>query len=69
MKRTDLTSRKSVARFTSLVSIIRRTFPRRTHRPGNVELRHLGEIARRNSRTDFMESLLGCRMSFNALVL
>src|SRR5258705_13520556 len=42
---------------TSLGFIIRQTFPSRTPRPGNVELHHLGEIARRNSRTDFTESL------------
>jgi hypothetical protein len=44
---------------TSLGSIIRQTLPGRTHRLESVELRHLGEIARRNSRTDFTEYLLG----------
>jgi hypothetical protein len=38
--------------------IIRQTFLPRTPRQGNVELPHVVEIARRNSRTDVTESLL-----------
>ena len=42
--RTELTSCKSVLHFTSLEFILRQTFPRRTLRLGNAELRHLGEF-------------------------
>jgi hypothetical protein len=43
---------------TSLEFIIRQIFLRRTPRLGSVELHHLGEITRRNSRTDFVEKTL-----------
>ena len=47
---------------TSLEFIIHQTILRRTPRPGNVELRHMGEIARRNLRIDFTD-----KQGFNLL--